>query len=167
MELYSNTPGAAMTMGADSDLYYLLENTFRDRQIDVVVETGTYIGTGSTRFISETLVHTLSPKRLVTIEVSFNNWCNARRNLADFPFVDCRWGCSVGVQEAIDFLTSDEMIKNHQNYSGIYIDDIVDPVDFYMREIRGQIPWSGDAVDSAGEEMLWEGENLLRITRMS
>ncbi len=77
------------------------------------------------------------PITYLTLEVNFNNWCIAHGNLGKFPFVDCRWGCSVDRNEAIALIRKDEAIRNHQNYPDIFIDDTEDPVGFYSNELHG------------------------------
>ena len=131
-------------------------------KIDVAIETGTYLGLGSTRFVAECFLAVAPPKRLVTCEVHFANWCRAKANLRAYPFVDCRWGSTVDVAAALRFLETDPMLIQHRNYHGIYIDDTEDPIGWYSRELRGQLDFSHDVdVGADARNFLWDGENLL------
>jgi len=149
-------------MHADPVLTEQLLRLIAVAKIDVVVETGTYLGQGSTRFVAECFLKVAPPKRFVTVELLFANWCRAKGNLRLYPFVDCRWGSTVNIEAAIRFIETDEMLVNHRNYHGIYIDDTNDPVAWYSRELRGQLQFSPDVnVSADAREFLWDGENLL------
>jgi len=163
MKLYSDAPGASMTMANDPRLSELLVELIAERGIDVAVETGTYVGTGSTRFIAEAFRRGRPPKRFVTMEVNFTNWCFAKSNLRAFPFVDCRFGCSVEVDKALDFIRDDEMLHHHQDHPDIYIDDLNNPVEFYSREVRGVLDFLRTDVTANNDarRLLWDGEGLL------
>jgi len=137
MKLYRDSPQASTTMAHDSELINKLEEAIRQHHIDVAVETGTFEGTGSTRIVAQCFCRVGPPKVYVTFEVGLESWMTAYRNLSEFPFVDCRWGCSVEREKALAFVMQDEMLANHKNYPDIYIDDIDDPVAFYSRELRG------------------------------
>ncbi len=151
-----------MTMRDDPVLTGQLRRLIALAGIDVVVETGTYLGTGSTRFIAGCFSATALPKRFVTMEVNFSNWCHAKNNLRAFPFVECRWGCSIALETALRFLDADEMLHDHASHPGIYVDDTDDPVAFYKKELRGQIGFAGDVgLEEGARALLWDGEDLL------
>jgi hypothetical protein len=162
MEHYATAPDPVMFMREDPVLASHLVNLIAASKIDVAIETGTYLGQGSTRFIAECFLKVAPPKRFATVEVYFPNWCRAKANLRPYPFVDCRWGCTVDVAAAIRFVETDEMLINHRNYHGIYIDDTADPVAWYSRELRGQLSFSQDvAIGGEVRQYLWDGENML------
>jgi hypothetical protein len=162
MEDYANYPGATMAMQEDPALADQLTRLIAAEKIDVAIETGTYLGTGSTKLIAGCFSQNAPPKRFVTVEINFVNWCRAKANLRAYPFIDCRWGSSVEIEAAIEFIETDEMLINHQNYQGIYIDFAHDPVGVYTRELRGQLNFSKDVnVTPDSKDFLWEGENLL------
>ena len=162
MEHYSLAPQRSMTMREDPVLSDRLARLIALAKIDVALETGTFLGTGSTAIVSEAFQRVAAPKRFVTLEVNFANWCRATANLRRYPFVECRWGATVAIEAALEFLRTDEMLVNHTRYSGIYIDDTDDPIGWYSREICGQLPFSQAVeIPAATKELLWGGENLL------
>jgi len=161
MELYSNAPGASIIMGDDPHLIKKLDELLKKYNVDVVIESGTFVGTGSTKFLAEAFCRNKFPKSFSTIEVNFTNWLHANVNLLPFPFIDCHWGCSVNLAGALEFIKNDEMVVNHEKYQGIYIDDVEDPVGFYTREILGQIEIIKKTMEDESTKMLWEGEDLL------
>jgi len=162
MEHYATAPNPAMFMREDPVLSEHLVRLIAAAEIDVAIETGTYLGEGSTRFVAECFLQVAPPKRFVTTEVHFANWCRAKANLRRYPFVDCRWGSTVDTEAALRFLATDEMLINHRNYHGIYIDDTNDPVGWYSRELRGQLGFSPDvSIGTDARKFLWDGENLL------
>jgi hypothetical protein len=168
MKLYGATDHASIDMAADPALREALVDLIARRRIDVAIETGTFLGLGSSRFVADSLRQGGSPKRFVTIEVNFANWCRAKANLRPYPFVDCRWGCSVSIERAIAFLQQDEMLLNHERYD-IYIDNITNPIAAYTRELRGQaeelerqpLPAGGANIQFNGKDYLFDGEDLL------
>lgn len=162
MKLYGTAAHASVDMSADPILNRELAGLVARHKIDVAVETGTFLGTGSTRFVAEALVAAGSPKRFVTLEVNFANWCRARANLRPYPFVDGRWGLSVPLQRALDFLRDDEMLINHHRYPNIYIDNVSDPVAAYSRELLGQATeLEGAPLAAAGSEIRFNGRDFL------
>src|SRR5690242_7832612 len=169
MRLYGVESHASMDMARDPVLRQHLVELIARYRLDVAIETGTFLGLGSTRFIADAFLQVAPPKRLVTVEVNFANWCRAKANLRAYPFIDCRWGLSVALDRALEFLQHDEMLLNHQRYPDIYIDNISDPVAAYSRELRGQaeelerMPLAGRSSDVAfnGKDYLFDGEDLL------
>src|SRR5262245_56924812 len=167
MKLFGAETDARMEMVDDPVLREQLAGLIRRHRIDVAIETGTFLGLGSTRFIAEAMHQVGSPKRLVTVEVNFANWCQAKANLRPYPFVDCRWGLSVGLDRALEFLKQDEMLRHHERYPDIYIDNVTDPALAYSRELLGQaeelerVPLTGGAAEFNGKANLHDGEDLL------
>jgi hypothetical protein len=169
MKLFGVETHASMDMSADPVLREQLTGLVRRHHIDIAIETGTFLGAGSTRFTAEALSAAGAPKRFVTIEVNFANWCRAKANLRPYPFVDARWGLSVNLDRALKFLQHDEMLLHHERYPDIYIDSINDPVTAYSRELRGaaeeleRMPLSAKSSDIAfdGKDYLYDGEDLL------
>ena len=156
MEHYSQYPFASMAMREDAVLRGALTKLIAAEGIDIAIETGTFLGMGSTKFTAECFLQVAPPKRFVTIELNFSNWCQAKVNLRPYPFIDCRWAASVATETAINFINNDEMLRDHRNYHGIYIDDIDNPVAWYTREL---IP---DAkINQETKAVLWDGEDFL------
>jgi hypothetical protein len=169
MKLYERSGNASMDMQADHVLATRLTELIGVRKIDVAIETGTFLGLGSTKMVAEAFLRTAPPKHFVTIEVNFANWCRAKGNLRVLPFVDCRWGLSVPLERAVNFLRNDDMLINHKKYENIYIDNITDPVAAYTNELLGQAvelerqPLSAQSKDIKfdGKDYLYDGEDLL------
>jgi hypothetical protein len=145
MRLYREAPQGSIKMSDDPALVAAIDAAIKNHGIRIAVETGTFDGTGSTRMIAECLCRSSQPISYITLEISFYNWCFAYRNLRPFLFVDCRWGCSVDREGAIEFIRKDEALNNHHKYPDIYIDDIENPVGFYLNELNGMLGRSSRA----------------------
>ena len=107
----------------------------------VVIETGTYLGLGSTHILAEAFTDA-PPDRFFTIEVSRAHYDLARENLADYPFVELLWGLSIERAAAERFVLEE---------SG--------QPEFYLHEIRGGFGGAGlslDAPDRLLEKLLRE-----------
>ena len=100
----------------------------------VVVETGTYLGTGSTRMIAEAFTPNV-PEKFYTIEISRTHYEAARRNLAHINFIEVLWGLSVGREQAGNFIRSDSLLWEAKQY-GIEVEQPDNPVAFYLKEIN-------------------------------
>lgn len=103
----------------------------------VVVETGTYLGTGSTRMIAEAFAPG-APEKFYTIEISRTNYETARQNLAHLGAVEVVWGLSVGREQARDFIRGDSFLWEAGSH-GIEVEQPEDPVAFYLNEINADI----------------------------
>ena len=168
MKLYGTAAGASMDMAHDPALRAQLIALIASRRIDVAIETGTFLGLGSTRFVCEAFRAVAPPRRFVTIEVNFVNWCRARANLRGYGFVDCRWGRSVALDRAVAFLRDDPMLRDRADLD-IFIDNDADPAAAYAREISGAaaeleaVPLAQDtaAMAEAMRPLLFDGEDLL------
>lgn len=140
MKLYSAAPKASITMIQDEKLSRLLAEMSSVIPITHVLETGTHVGLGSTRFIAEILsLQPVPPQRFVTIEANYRSWRRAVANLKKFPFVTPLWGLSTSRQEALRFIRDDPALQNHREYPDVFIDDVQDPVKFYSSEIAGRL----------------------------
>ncbi len=171
MKLYATAPDASMDMKADPVLSQHLRALIAEDRIDVAIETGTYLGLGSTRFVAEAFNAVAPPRRFVTVEVNFTHWCLARANLRPYPFVDCRWGRTVALARARAHMQEDALLRDPKNQEAdVYIDSLDNPLGFYEREVAGDAP---DLRPPAPPQMqggkqvvdirtlLFEGEDLL------
>jgi len=131
--------GSSMDMVADEDLRSLLQETIVKQGITHVIETGTYLGLGSTTFVSESFPSDRPPEQFVTIEVNWKSWRRAWRNLRRFPSVKAIWGRTVAVDRALKFLENDGALRNPNEYPDILIDDTKDPLRFYQNELSGAL----------------------------
>ena len=133
MKLYQNYEHASMLMVKDKPFLEALQ-TFSP---SVILETGTYLGTGSTSMLAS-----LKPEKLYTIECSFSNYTKAKENLRDLHFVECIYGVSVGIEEAKRFMASNQDIF----MDDVFIDDL-NPIEFYTNEIMGMIAGDSEKED--------------------
>jgi len=163
MELYSNYPGHSISMADSPILRAALLRLFRsDSFPEVIIETGTNLGLGSTRILAECVIEAGRAEeiRIETIESQYWNYLSAFRNLQQFPFVGCHFGCSLGRESILPFLHGDEMLQNHKAYSGVYIDrdgSGRELAEWYGAEAIGQTQQAGYRDDILGELI---GENL-------
>ena len=135
-------------------------------KVTAVIETGTYLGLGSTRTIAEAFLKTSLPNEFITIEANWSSWRKARQNLSQYNFVKALWGKSVAQQDAIRFISNDLVLKQHEKYPDIWIDDISDPGRFYIEEIMGKLGDDGhrdfDLVRTCLKPFIYRGEDLLK-----
>lgn len=143
MRLLSEATPAAIPMHDDPELQKLLQDITKTEKFKYVIETGTFDGLGSTTFIAESFPKHFSPQMFVTIEADWKRWRQAMRNLRRFPFIKCLWGNSVKQKQAIDFIRNDDFILNHEKYDDIFIDNVDNPVEFYTKEVLGELKNKG------------------------
>jgi hypothetical protein len=163
-----------MSFSNDPQFIDVLHRYVTPHEIDTIIETGTYLGLGSTRMLAEFFCHTRSPKCFLTFEVNWVHFQHAKINLRPFGFVDCRWGASLPRSTALEFIRNDEAIRDHSAYPDIWIDNVDDPVAFYSHEIMGSMPGQRSALPGyrfakrladfysiGSNSFLWDGEQLL------
>lgn len=121
----------------------------------VVIESGTYLGTGTTRALLRAL-GARRPRRFVTIEVSASLLRQARTNLADAPWIECVWGMSIRREEAIEFVKNDSFLRELDPNLDIFVDFLPDPAAGYLAELQGGLGGesSSDAPDGLLEQLL-------------
>jgi hypothetical protein len=136
-------PATRMEVKNSDKLLRALQRGIAEFQPKIVVETGTYLGQGSTQAILSAFSPN-SPAVFYTLEVSRSFHEQARRNLSAYPFVECLWGSSLHRHKAIEFLEQDPFIKDLDPNLDIYVDFLPDPTAGYLREIRGGL---GDESD--------------------
>lgn len=111
--------------------------------VEVIIESGTYLGKGTTKEIAEIiveitedipirrkeapLVYTLEPKDWI--------YEQAKNNLKKYSFVQPIFGMSLNLYECLDFIANDEAILNHLDYPDLFIDCTKDPIYMYRTEI--------------------------------
>lgn len=139
MKPYSEYSLGSISMHDSPELRQLLAEAIVRERIVHVVESGTFEGLGSTRFVAETFAATISPQTFVTIEANWHSWRRARRNLRRFPFVRPLWGQSLETARALEFVQTDICVREHWRYPEVFIDDVQDPVALYKREIMGAL----------------------------
>lgn len=139
MKDYSSYAKGSISMSKDTLFIDTVESIINMYDISYIVESGTYMGTGSTRTIADILVKNKKAiKKFYTIEVDNTFFRKAKKNLKKYSFVEPIWGISVDPEEAIKFVNTDEAIVHHEKYPEVFIDTLNNPVEFYTNEIRGQ-----------------------------
>ena len=166
MKLYSTAPGASISMIEDVKLSHLLVEISKRAPITHILETGTHIGLGSTKFIAEIFAAQSPPPQLfITVEANHRSWRQARENLKPFPFVTPLWGLSTTRQEALRFISNDPALQEHLKYPDIFIDDIKDPLKFYTSEIAGRLGRGRNPIEGIRQLLdrrrFYAGEDLL------
>ncbi len=139
MKLMSDHIGKSIRMKDSDQLRQLLSKAIEKNKIECILETGTHVGLGSTKFIAECIASPSPQTRFVTLEIDWVSWRQAKRNLAKFDFVDCVWGRSVDMNAALRFIEKDECLGDHEKYPEIFIDNISNPKQFYKNEIEGHL----------------------------
>jgi hypothetical protein len=140
MKLYADYAHASISMVQDDEFKTQLLDVIQKKEITHFLETGTFNGLGSTTMVSEAILQSgVTPEVFYTLERDPYFFEQARTNLARFPFVKPVCGLSVDEKEAICFLENDDFLANHEKYSDIFIDDLKDPIGFYIREVRGNL----------------------------
>jgi hypothetical protein len=140
MKLYADYAHASIAMVEDQAFIQALEDLIAKYQITHFFETGTNQGLGSTTMLANAILKSGTPvKAFYTVERDPFFHGKASKNLEKFPFVTPVLGLSVSEKEALEFLQNDPYMKNHEAYPDIFIDDVKDPVGFYVREIQGNL----------------------------
>lgn len=139
MKLLSEHPGAGTSMAASEKLSSSLKEILKKYKTTHVIETGTFRGLGSTTFVAESFPNDAPPELFVTIEVNWMSWRNAKFNLQRFPFVTSLLGRTVAIDKARQFLENDDVLRKHNEYPDIFIDNTQDPLKFYLNELEGAL----------------------------
>ena len=133
-------------MNKDVDLINSLNDLAKNNTIKYIIETGTHRGLGSTTMLANAFKGSSSLIRLNTIEIDYTNFSMAKKNLSHFSFINCCYGCSLDLNEAIAYVKKDEAILNHEKYPEIFIDNVKDPINFYVNELEGKLNESSDSI---------------------
>jgi len=122
-------------MPRSDQLVDALFRAIRAFQPNVIIESGTFLGTGSTRVVLEALGD-IRPRAFYTIEVSRSLVQQARTNLESTPWVHVVWGLSLNRHEAISFIESDPMLRELDPELDIFVDFLPDPRAGYLHEVQ-------------------------------
>lgn len=139
MRSYREYRLASMRMVDDSGLGPVLARVVSESAVSHVVETGTYLGTGSTRMLAAAFPSDRPPESFVTIEANWSSWRAALGNLTEFPFVTVLWGRTMPRRVALEFVRGDDALRHHERWPDVFIDDTRHPVKSYSRELRGRL----------------------------
>jgi len=126
-------------MNKDMDLINSLGELAYKNTIEYIIETGTHRGLGSTTMLGNAFKNSSSLKSLNTIEIDYTNYTLAKKNLSQFSFVNCCYGCSLDLNDAIEYVKKDEAILHHEKYPEVFIDNAKDPINFYVNELEGRL----------------------------
>jgi hypothetical protein len=134
-----------VSAGTDDKLIAELSKLFKldkGKHPDIVIETGTYHGEGTTAMVIQAIKSVFKRPDLalkfITIEADSVNFDIATQNLAQYKWVQVIHGSSVNLEKAEKFIKSDEMLLNHENYPDVRI-DASDPIPFYLSEVKGKL----------------------------
>ena len=116
-----------------------LEALAKKEIINIIIESGTYLGTGSTIFLAKAFHSSSAFEKLYTCEVNHQFYHEAKKNLKPYSNVICINGRTISIKEANKFIATDEVLENHKDYPNIYIDDIENPKQFYLQELNGNL----------------------------
>lgn len=115
--------------------------------IDCIIETGTYLGTGSTMVFAETRLP------VVTLECVKENVDKARENLASFPNVTVLHATSLSITEMLNAIVE----MSNREYPDNIRCDVTDPTNFYICEIDHDVEFEdvlGEIIDSTPNRKL-------------
>lgn len=171
MKSYTDYAHHSVSMVNLGTLTEKIREEHRQNNITKVLETGTFIGLGSTRTLAEAFGTEKNIPEIYTLEANWRNWRKAVKNLQQFSYVNPVWGMSVSREEAIEFVKKDEAIKNPDNFPDIFIDGGDNPMAFYLRELSGEFGNSRYKVLNYYYNFLkerdrvdhYKGEDLLRF----
>lgn len=163
MKSYREYSGHSVSMSEDAQFNQTLQTLFAENQIDYIIESGTYLGTGSTRSVLKAIPANRPPKAYYTLEANPTFHLISRFNLMRWPFVKPIWGNTIPREKALSFIEQDEVLRHHERYPDVFIDTLVNPVEFYTNEIKGH--WNGNiilkTVGWLSDHLLTRPENLL------
>lgn len=140
MKDYALYARSSISMSNDELFLTTIDKILTSYPIKTIIESGTFKGTGSTTTLAKAIIkNNVSLDNFYTIEVDYNFYNAAKKWLKRYKFVHPIWGLSVDESEAMSFIENDEAINNHNKYPDIYIDTLINPKDFYLNEIKGQL----------------------------
>ena len=139
MKEYGDYKYTSVSMNKDMDLINSLAELAFKNTIEYIIETGTHRGLGSTTMLGNAFKNSSSLISLNTIEIDYTNYSLAKKNLSQFSFVNCCYGCSLDLNDAIAYVKQDEAILHHEKYPEVFIDNAKDPINFYVNELEGRL----------------------------
>lgn len=121
---------AHIEMSSDPEFGQTVRRIFSEYAVEEIIETGTYLGTGSTGIFAGTGVP------VITIECNPVIFQKARENLKDYVNVRQLNGFSLSRAEMIRFIKEDDIYDNNP---GLKYEGADNPKLFYFREIDHQV----------------------------
>ncbi len=171
MKPYEEDSLHSVSMVNIDNLKEIIKNENKRNKMKYILETGTYIGLGSTRMLAECFSGESSTPEIITLEANWRNWKNAKKNLRKYKFVIPVWGLSVPKEEALQFVKNDYAIQHQDEFPDVYIDGAGDPLGFYLKELSGEfgttrfnfINYFLKILENRDKTINYRGEDLLRI----
>jgi hypothetical protein len=120
----------------------------------VVIETGTYEGMGTTEMVRQAISQTDQETPVFTIEAHRENFRKAKDNLDIYENISVVYGFSVGKEEALNFIGSDLILKEHDRFPEVHIDGGQDPSGYYKFEINSFFADAPDIKENLLEELI-------------
>jgi hypothetical protein len=170
MKPYSEYSKHSVTMVNIDKLISIIRDENKKHKFRYIIESGTFVGKGSTRMIAETFINEEEKPEVITMEANWLNWRRAKKNLKKYNFVKPVWGFSVPQKEAIQFVEEDYALKHQDEYPDVYIDGGSDPLNFYIGELRGEFGYTRykylnyllKYFEERDKRTKYSGEDLLR-----
>ncbi|RRA98718.1 hypothetical protein [Larkinella rosea] len=164
MKRYTEHTHFSISMSTDERFKQTLRNLFRQHRISYIIESGTFIGTGSTRTIAQAIPKNRPPESYFTVEANLAFHTLSRFNLMRWNFIKPLWGNTIARQDAVRFIQQDEALHHHERYPDVYIDTTDNPVQFYTDEVEGRLGNNLiiNLVAWFGNTFLTRRENLLK-----
>jgi len=123
MRHYLEAPYASMEMRFDPLQHTLLVDTINKYNIDICIETGTYLGLGSTTNLAKAFIESnVNTAKIFTFEANHENFYKARDNLSKYPFVVPLMGSSLSKEDIEEFITNDDALLHPEKYPNVYSD---------------------------------------------
>ncbi|MBU1678325.1 MAG: hypothetical protein KKD86_05640 [Bacteroidetes bacterium] len=170
MKPYEGYSYGSISMVNINNLINVIRDENKQNKIKYIIETGTYIGIGSTRALADIFINEENPPMIITIEANWRNWRKSKKNLQIYSFVKPIWGFSVLKSEAHEFILKDYALLNHDEFPDIFIDGGNDPLGFYLKELSGELGNSNYKIlnfiikyfENKDKNFNFSGEDLLR-----
>lgn len=115
-----------------------LKTIFDSGEANMVIESGTFLGKGTTQMFIDAGV-----PMIYTIEGKGWAFEQAKENLRSYEYVNVLYGLSLGFEECKQFIQNDTFLANHEAFPDILCDNIENPQAYYLNELatmRGAEP---------------------------
>jgi hypothetical protein len=123
MKFYGEAPYASMEMRFDPLQHQLLVKLIKEKNIQYCIETGTYLGLGSTTNLARAFIESgVKVESFVTFEANHENYYKAVENLRKFPFIKPLMGSSMDQESIKNFIENDKPLLHPEHYPEVYSD---------------------------------------------
>jgi hypothetical protein len=141
------------TINLNSNLFEQTVNSLiKKKNIEEIIETGTFNGLGSTTVFAKT------KKRTISIECSYEHYQQAKMNLKHFNNVELYYGTSLPIEDMITFIENDDIYESDEFISHSLMGDYANHnVDIIKQAYKEEVSSSCSCNKSCSSGM----ENLL------